>query len=31
MGFGKGMAEKLDLPKEVVLDLPWCPWWGRRK
>ena len=22
MGFGKGMAEKLDLPKEVVLDLP---------
>ena len=22
VGFGKGMAEKLDLPKEVVLDLP---------
>lgn len=22
MGFGKGVAEKLDLPKEVVLDLP---------
>ena len=31
MGFGKGMAEKLDLPKEVVLDLPLVSMVGQEK